>query len=311
MRRIIAVGLSATLQKTIVFKELKIDGVNRSKGYRIDASGKAVNAARVLNQLEPGIVVNVCPLGEESAGLFLDLARRDGLAFDWIPVPGSVRCCYTLLEPGSGRATELVVGEPAGKTDFADASEKLLALLAKHLQGADALLLAGSRPAGYPEDICARICKLASDCGCIVMADFHGRDLETSLQRSIPAIIKINEEEFCGTFGLEFPLGEEKITKELAQRSGELGNTIVVTRGSQDTYAATKGKGFHQGVQAVAALNAIGCGDSFAAGFLYTWLEGGDTKAALEKGSWCAARNALNLRPGSILDAGAEGEQLW
>ncbi len=311
MSGIIAVGLSATLQKTITFTQLQTDSVNRSTGYRIDASGKAVNAARVLNQLSPGIVTNVCPLGEENASLFLELAARDGMKVAWVPVPGRVRYCYTLLEPGTGRATELVVSEPVGDADFSPVSESLLALIAKNLIGADALLFAGSRPASYPGDMCARICGMAKDAGLVVMADFHGKDLKATLERTIPTIIKINEEEFCGTFGHTFPLSEAELAAELRFQSAKLKNTIVVTRGSKDTFAATDGVAFYHPVIAVTALNTIGCGDSFTAGFLYSWLQKESTQEALSKGNECASRNALNLRPGSILDSDAEGEQLW
>lgn len=311
MSRIIAVGLSTTLQKTITFTNLKTDSVNRSTGYRIDASGKAVNAARVLSQLSPGIVENVCPLGADNAKLFLELAAKDHLPVEWVPVPGRVRYCYTLLEPGTGRATELVVSEPVGDEDFSSVSEDLIALISKRLQGAEALLFAGSRPAAYPADMCARICALARDAGCAVMADFHGKDLKLTLERCVPDIVKINEEEFCGTFGYPFPLPEAELSKLIAEKSAALGNTIVVTRGSKDTFAGTKGTAFRQPVNAVTALNAIGCGDSFSAGFLFSWLADRDTKAALEKGSWCATRNALNMRPGSIRDPDDEGEGLW
>ena len=315
MRKIVAVGLSATLQKTITFRELHLDSVNRSSGYRLDASGKSVNAARVLNQLESGCAVNVCPLGMENAELFLRLAAADGMDVDEVMVPGRVRYCYTLLEPGTGRATELVVSEPvaeepASSGDFAAASEALLAKISARLDGASALLLAGSRPLQYPEDLCVRICALAKDAGCLVLADFHGKDLSLTLERCTPDIIKINEEEFCGTFSLPFPLPEAELERQIAVHNARLGNTIVVTRGSKDTFAASKGSSFRHAVRAVKALNAIGCGDSFSAGFLYSWLADRDVPKALEKGSWCATRNALNLRPGSIRDPDDKGEGL-
>ena len=74
MARILAVCLSATIERTITFRNLEFAEVNRSEKYRIDASGKAVNAARVLNQIEPGCVTSVVPLGERNADVFLDLA---------------------------------------------------------------------------------------------------------------------------------------------------------------------------------------------------------------------------------------------
>lgn len=316
MKKIVAVGLSSTLQKTVVFSGLALDRVNRSKGYRIDASGKAVNAARVLHQLEPLCVTSVSPLGADNASLFLDLARADGFPVEWVPVPGRTRYCYTLVDPGSGTTTELVVSEPVdtsseASTGFSRAADALLSLVRDRLAEADALLFAGSRPAAWPDDMSARVCSLAKELGKTVMVDFHGKDLELTLERCVPDVIKINEEEFCGTFGYRFPLPEAELSLRIAEKSAELGNAIVITRGARDTYAGYRGTPYHRPVLEVTALNATGCGDSFTAGFMHAWLADRNMDAALEKGAWCATRNAMNLRPGSVRDPAEKGEQSW
>ena len=56
MTRIVTAGASPSIQKTIFFRLLELGGVNRSGAFRLDASGKAVNAARVLHQLAPALV---------------------------------------------------------------------------------------------------------------------------------------------------------------------------------------------------------------------------------------------------------------
>ena len=195
MKKTLAVGLSSTLQKTIVFPGFALDTVNRATEYLMDASGKAVNAARVLNQLEEGSVTCLSPLGEDNARLFLDLAARDDLTVDWVSVPGRTRYCYTCVDPAVGSTTELVVDEPvdrgeAAAAGFARATEELLAKAGRHIPGVDALLFAGSRPKAWPEETAARICKLAKDAGKTVMADFHGRDLAFTLERCVPDMIK-------------------------------------------------------------------------------------------------------------------------
>ncbi len=307
MNKILAVGLSSTIQKTIVVPGFTLDRVNRATEYLLDASGKAVNAARVLNQLEEGCVSCVSPLGEENALLFLDLASRDRLPVDWVTVPGRTRYCYTCVDPGAGTTTELVVDEPvdrgaAAVERFASAADETLSATARLLPGVDALLFAGSRPKAWPDDTVARICGLAKDAGKTLVADFHGRDLALTLERCVPDVIKINEEEFCSTFGYPYPLGADELRGRIAEKSAEYANAIVITRGSKDTYAGYLGVSFTHSVKAVKAVNATGCGDSFTAGFLHSWLAVRDMEAALETGSRCATRNALNLRCGSIRD---------
>ena len=314
MKKIVAVCLSPTLQETITFDRFDKDRVNRSTGYRLDASGKAVNAARVLNQLEPLSVTVVVPLGTENSRLFLDLASEDSLRVISVPVPGRIRYCYTLVEggkeangtngkvAGSKSVTELVVNEGATAADYSSIADILCLRIREELACADALLLAGSCPPFWPENLLSRICGIAHEESCPVMADFQGKDLEIAISESCPDIIKINEEEFTSTFSLPLSLSEEELGRELALRSITLNNLIIVTRGTKDTLAASSGVLSREEAETVSALNTIGCGDAFSAGFLMSWLNERNIPSALAKGKWCATRNTFSLRPGSIID---------
>ncbi len=308
MGKIVAVGLSPTIQKTMTFSSLVIDAVNRSTGYRLDASGKAVNAARVLDQLEPGCSVSLCPLGTGNAELFLSLAARDGLEIARVDAPGLVRYCYTLVEPAQARATELVVDEPAMRADWDAIAGEVESLAARLLEGASALIFAGSRPSFWPEDLPARIIALARARGIPAMADFRGRELARTLAGSGVDIIKINEAEFLETFGYGGPVPEEELAALVASRSAETATTIVVTRGSSSSLAASGGVSYRCPVEAIVPLNPIGSGDAFSAGFLHEWLRSRDVTLALKAGTDCARKNALSLRPGSILDPAAPAE---
>jgi len=311
MKKIVAVCLSPTLQETITFDRFDKDRVNRSTGYRLDASGKAVNAARVLNQLESGSVTVVAPLGTENSQLFFDLAAQDSLRVVSVPVPGRIRYCYTLVESGKGSGekshgsksvTELVVSEGATAADYSSLADALCSRIAEELSGADALLLAGSCPPFWPDNLLSRICGIAHEKCCPVMVDFQGKDLELAISESCPEIIKINEEEFTSTFSLPFPLPDEELERELGLRSITLNNIIIVTRGMKDTLAASSGVLSRESTEEVSAVNTIGCGDAFSAGFLMSWLNEQNIQNALSRGKWCATRNTFSLRPGSIID---------
>ena len=148
MKKILCICLSSTLQRTINFENLTLTEVNRSKSYRQDASGKAVNSARVLNQLEAGCAKVICPLGEKNQQLFLDLAAGDGLEIQSVSVPGFTRECWTLLDRKANTTTELVVGEPVLERDATinSAEIRLLKYINDSFDSVDAVLLAGSRP---------------------------------------------------------------------------------------------------------------------------------------------------------------------
>ena len=294
--------MSSTIQRTVSFDALALEKVNRSKHYRQDASGKAVNSARVLEQLESGCSTVVCPLGEKNLPMFTDAAARDKLNLLYTTIPGLTRECWTLLDRTAGTTTELVVGEPLLESDqdlkaVAAAEIKILKVINDILPEVDAVLLAGSRPKIWSEDLYATIAGMTHDAGKIFLADFIGEDLKKTLAATVPEIIKINEEEFRATFP---EMADQPLQDAIAKKSQELNNIIVVTRGPDSTYAAARGQFSECPSEKVAALNTTACGDSFNAGFLYEYLKSKDLAAALKKGTWCAARNAELEAPGTI-----------
>lgn len=306
MKKILCLCFSATLQRTISFDSVRLEKVNRSKYYRMDASGKAVNSARILAQLEKGCVRTFCPLGTQNKDEFIKLAKTDGLNLFYIEIPGKTRECWTLLDRTLGTTTEIVVGEPVLErtTDFIQMEEKLLTqILPAEIQNCDAVLLAGSRPGIWKETLYSEIAKLCVDQKKLFLADYIGADLKTTLQTCTPSIIKINDEEFSQTFCTiqDTPLDEDSLKSAIIQKSRELHNMIVVTRGTKSTFAAKNGEFCECPIEKVQTVNTTACGDSFNAGFLFEYIRTQNFAEALKKGTWCAAHNAERECPGSIL----------
>ncbi|MCR4741927.1 MAG: hypothetical protein K5866_03530 [Treponema sp.] len=304
MKKFLCICFSATMQRTITFESLKLENVNRSKKYRLDASGKALNSARVLAQLEKDCATAFAPLGKKDYKDFLELAVEDGIKMQYLQIPGKTRECWTLLDSQAATTTELVVGEPAIQRlpDFIKNEEKLISTeIPKMIKEADAVLLAGSRPSGWSQNIYPQIAKEAQAQGKIFLADYIGDDLINTLKVSTPTIIKINDQEFCKTYNLQYPIEEEKLKEAIISQSRQLGNIIIITRGVKSTFASKNGEFVECPSEKVKALNTTACGDSFNSGFIYEYTNTGDFESALKKGTWCAARNAERECPGSII----------
>lgn len=308
MSRILCICLSTTIQRSVTFNSIKLAKVNRSNHYNQYASGKAINSARVLNQLEKGCSLSICPAGENNLDLFLKLADADDLEIQTVTIPGFTRECWTLLDSENESTTELVVGEPTainGKAMEVDSQEiKLLKMIYEAFPLVDAVLLAGSRPGIWHDDLYATIAGMAKDNGKVFLADYIGSDMEKTLKSVTPDIIKINDEEFVKTFlpdeNFE-TLSEENLKKEITRISSEYKNIIIVTRGIKSTFAAENGVFAECPTEKVHAVNTTACGDSFNAGFIYEYLKTKNFEKALKKGTWCAARNAESEAPGSIV----------
>ena len=292
--------MSATLQRTVYFSLFKDGEVNRSEKYTLHASGKAVNSARILNQLEKDCATVLCPLGEANSDLFLNLAMQDDIRIIPIKTPGNIRECWTLLDKTNKCTTEIVCDEPVGGLDFAQSQSELLEVLEKELKNYDAFLFAGSCPKCWSDGLPSVIAKIVSSNEKPFLADFSGKNLRRVIDVFPPTIIKINESEFLDTFKLGDYLSETKLKGAIIEKSKELKNNIVVTRGKNSVYAADSGNFIEFPVEKVHAVNTTACGDAFSAGFLYEYLSSGNFLESLAKGTWCAARNAESGTPGSL-----------
>ena len=301
--KILCVCLSATIQRTVQFDNFSLDSVNRTKIWREDASGKALNVARVLNQIESGTSIALCPIGNTNAEHFMVLASRDNdLYVHPIYINGNTRECWTILDTSKNSTTEVV---PDEASDFlhivgAEAELDLIENTREYMENVDALVFAGSRPVAWSANICARICEVAHKANKIILADFRGSDLLNTLKSCTPAIIKINEEEFCQTFA-GLLLSEAELKEAIIKKSQELKNIVIVTRGEKSTFAADNGKFYEVPTEKITVLNGTACGDAFSAGFLHEYLSSKNVESALKKGTHCAALNAQSLVPGSIL----------
>ncbi len=300
--------LSTTIQRTAVFDSLKIKEVNRSSRFRLDASGKAINISRVFNQLDGTSSSIVCPIGSENSNHFIQLSQKDKLSINSVFIPGFTRECVTIIEENSKNVTELVMDEetPCNTVIFKQKEKELIEAAINSFKASDALAFAGSRPKVWSKNINSTVCKTALEKGLTVLVDFWGFDLLFVLQECTPDIIKINAKEFCETFELPCEHNEKELLESICKKSKELNNCIVVTRGKNNTLAAYKGTPYIQPIEEVTIVNSIGCGDSFSAGFLYEYLVGKshngeiNIQKALEKGTWCAARNAECEKIGSL-----------
>lgn len=301
MLKFLTICLSTTIQRTINFPSVTLEAVNRSDKYRIDASGKAINTARVLNQLEKSSAKIICPLGINNKDEFLSLIKKDDLEIEYTQTSGNIRECWTLLDSCKKTTTELVVSEPLLNGDFKQNEDEILQKIDDNVSNINCIILSGSKPLIWSEKLVVEIAKRAITNKKIFLADYCGKDLINTINNYVPSIIKINDEEFCKTFNLEFPIKDNLLKEKIIKKSEALNNIIVVTRGIKSTYAAENGIFYECAIEKVQAINTTACGDSFNAGFIFEYLSSKDISASLKKGTWCAARNAERECPGTII----------
>lgn len=290
---IITLGTTPSIQMSMSFSAVKIDGVNRSSRTLRYASGKAINAARVLRTLGQ----DVCAMGF-AGGDGGALLRRElnamGAGHQFIEVTAPTRNCVTVVDRSTQSATELI--EEPGTVTLANCT-MLLDVLRERLEPASALLLAGSLPPGAPADFYANCLDGLPD-SLITVLDATGIPLQRALPCR-PTVVKPNRAELAETVGLEVATDDQ--LKTAIQRLIQLGpRWAVITDGPRPATVSDGNQFFRISTPTVKVLSAIGSGDSFAAGLIAGLCQGRTVPEACRLGAACGAANAMTDVSGGL-----------
>jgi 1-phosphofructokinase family hexose kinase len=314
--RLLSVSMNPTLQKTLCFKSLRINEVNRTDTHRFDVAGKGLAVARVLTQLGKD-AVHLTQLGGELRPLFLELCKQDHVDVRWVESGSAIRFCYTII---SDSVTELVEeGEPIAP----GTGERLLASYAKLLPSVGTVIICGTKARGFSDNIIPAMVSMAREQEKRIVLDIRGADLKQSLPYR-PDVIKPNLFEFTGTFAAELeqdfrdkgktPIdyksmgelsgNEDGVKENVSSLALELADRyktkIILSRGKHSVWYTDGGVFAEAPVKAVKPVNTTCSGDAFTAGLAAALTEGRSLKEAVELGIHCGALNAGFLKPGVI-----------
>lgn len=302
MKSVLAVCLSPTFQRMLVFPSFAENEVNRSTQVLEIASGKGINVSRVLNLLGRPCT-NLIQLGGRRVPEFLDLCLQDGLDVVYLPVEADIRTCTTVINEKDHTSTELV--EEARTVEEND-SDRFFSLFLSLVDRYDAVVIAGTKAEGFSPDIYPRMVEEAKKRGKMVILDIKGQDLKDALEKS-PTVIKPNLSEFTTTFLPDRAVSEngesedmkDEVERMLREIYRKYGTASIITRGKYDTWCFD-GNEFSTVSNRVVlpVVNTIGCGDTLTASVTHALLEGMALKDAVQFGMDNAARKAAHLEQG-------------
>ena len=291
---ILTLGTTPAVQRSMVFDRLVLDGVNRTHDVQQYASGKSINAARVLKTLGNDVSCTGFVGGDSGEFLLDDLDKSD-IAHSFIRVEQSTRLCITLIDRGNSAATELIEeSQPVAEHVY----DQLLAKLRELLPDASAVLLCGSLPPDAPQDFYARCVNAAVSTGKLVLLDATGLPLQLALA-SRPTIIKPNRQELSQTVKVAVE-SDLELKSAIAALIAMGPQWAVVTNGSKDT-VASDGKSFWRiSSPKIEVVSAIGSGDAFAAGLIAGISTGQTIPHACQLAAACGAANAMTSMAGHV-----------
>jgi len=291
---ILCLGTTPTVQRTMTFRRLLIDDVNRAIGVAQYASGKSINAARVLHAMGKEVLATGFLGGDSGKFMRSDLDRA-GLAHDFLEVTPATRLCVTVVDEEAGTATELV--EEAASVETR-AYVKLVREMDANLWRAKAIVLSGSLPPEAPADFYAQCVRRANDEHVPVILDARGQPLMEALACN-PFIVKPNREELVQTVG--WTIDSEDALRAAMQKMVELGaQWVAVTLGKEGAMVSDGRDFWRVDSPLVKAVSAVGSGDSFAGGLAAGIAQREDVPHACALACACGAANAMTSHAGHI-----------
>ena len=289
---ILCLGTTPTVQRTMTFATLQSDAVNRASRVHEYASGKSINAARVVHTLGEPVLATGFLGGDRGRFIRADLDRAR-IAHDFVDVESPTRLCITVIDESQRTATELLEeSQPVSRESYDTLLDKLMSLLSQ----AQVIVMSGRLTGGADPGFYARVVALATNARCII--DGTGPPLLAALEKR-PFLVKPNRAELAETLEAEID-DVESLRGAMRETIARGARWAVVTAGTESTLV-TNGKQFWQiDVPTVRAVSPIGSGDAFSAGIAVGISRGMDMPEACRLGTSCAVANAMTPYAGHV-----------
>ncbi len=284
---LLTITLNSSLDKAVRLPKLTKGAINRADQTEAAAGGKGNNTARVARQL--GLRVRATGfLGGYTGQCIGEQLRGLGVEDSFILTEGTTRTCLALLDEASGVVTEVLEPGPAISPDEWHEFMRRLPDLAN---GCAYAVIAGSLPPGVPQNAYGLITDTLTAAGTKVLLDASGSALEYALEAR-PWMIKINESEAVNWAGARLLVAVSKLLG--------YADVVIITRGVAGASLYSSVGTWQAASPPVQARSAVGSGDAFAAGVMWSLLREQDVQAALGAGVAAGAANAMTLKTGYL-----------
>ena len=287
---IITVTPNAALDKTIQVPSMQIGMRHRGAHGFVAPGGKGINVARALLLLQQPVIAAGLAGGETGARIQREL-DAEGILNDFVPIAGESRSTTVLIDPTSGRQTEIIENGPSVTTVELDA---LLDRLEYVARDASVIVLAGSLPRDAPEDWYAQAIKRLRRTGAQLVLDSEGEPLRQGVAAE-PHLVAPNQLEAEELVGHEFA-GEADLVAALDEIA-DMGPRNVLITNESGAFMLLREHGQERRLRVtiprVEAISTVGAGDALLAGYLSHRRRDGAPDDALRQAVACGSASTL------------------
>lgn len=289
------ISLNPSIDRTQHVEKLNVGGLNRIK-YQIDAAaGKGVNVALTCAALgETTECVGF--MFKEGASRFDERLNAGGVSSDFIMCDGAVRVNTKVLDLEKGEITEF---NTSGTAVTDSQLSAMAALVSRHANNADFVVLSGSTPPGCPVDYYRTLGMAAKDAGARVILDADGERLRAGLEAA-PFLIKPNRYELELLTG--HILSSESEVLDAAMACIVRGVKVVVVSLGADGAIITDGKeAWRARVPKTEIVSTVAAGDTMIAALACAFTKQYDLRNAILMAS-AAATVRCATDPNKVID---------
>jgi tagatose 6-phosphate kinase len=266
--RVVCVALSPALDITYIGERFTAGEANRVRLVRSQAGGKAVNVARILQQAGHEVFVTGFAGGLVGREIATDL---DGwkLQHYLVPCAAESRRTVSAFSVEDAAVTAYYeTGTPVAASEWDEFTGRFSQLV----DGAAAVVLSGSLPAGLPVDAYGVLAALAAGEGADVYVDTQPAPLLAALGAK-PVLVKPNEHELAEAFGLAVPVQLPAAVQAGAELLNRGAQGAVISLGPRGLLAVLPGLSL-RATPPVQRGNPVGAGDAALAALIHGHLSG-------------------------------------
>lgn len=293
-----AIDMSTSVERVLPIRKLRCTTAKRDPG------GGGINVARVVRRLGADVTA-VYPAGGLTGQLLQRLVDQEGVQSLIAHATEETREDFTVLEQATDSQFRFVLPGP----QLAEREWRSCLDLLTSFKGPPKFLVAsGSLPPGVPDDFYARIARLVKDMGAKFILDTSGPPLQAALKEGV-YLIKPNLRELSelGHTPLEGQGAWVEASRSLVSGGGA--EIVALTLGHKGALLATRDQIWRAQPLPIKPVSAVGAGDSFLGGMVWSLVSGHGLETAFRYGS--AAGSAAILAPGTELCRPQDVERLF
>lgn len=310
---IVTVTLNAAIDKTYYLNGFSTGSVMRVDRVHAIAGGKGLNVARVLQQLGHESVTATGFTAGYNGQFIATAAEEEGIHTDFVATAGESRVCLSIVDELNHSFTEVL--EP-GPHLTAEDENKMKAKIKELAQQAGLVIISGSMPKGCRPELYTELIEICSSHGVDVFLDASGSPLVEGM-KGRPDFIKPNEDEIKPWLNANGQIGNDsEVADEFALQNYGIAiqnlakdtgiPRVIVSLGAMGALACIDGVLYRIRIPKLHAVNPVGSGDSFVAGFAYAHVRNQSVEQCLRYAAAAGSANVLNPTAGCVLPADHE-----